>query len=301
MRQIGTFEKEKTAQHFVDFLITLGIGAHSEREQDGWSIWVRDEDRLEQARTELVDFRRNPEDPRYAEVTRQAQAIRDANVRHHQQVRRNTIEIRGHWKVGPGAGRRCPTVWLMIGISIVVFLLTGGFNSDNETYRLLQFSDPKPVHVAPPLAIEGPWKDIRRGQVWRLVTPNFVHGDLFHLLFNMMWLHYLGGQYEHLRGRFRFLRFILTAALVSVLALTFVDQAVGGGMSGVNYALFGYIWMRCRFAPQEGYHITTWTVYLMVAWFLYCFSMSGVANGAHAFGLGYGLILGILPVMLKKR
>ena len=305
MRQIGTLDKEKAARRFTDFLVTLGIRADTERDQGVWVIWVRDEDHLEQARSELENFRRMPEDPRYANAAKQAQLIRDEDERRHEQVRRNTIEMRQHWKSGLGTARRCPAIFLMIGISIVVFLLTDmGFHQENETFRLLQFRDPGVADPTSVLPDRGPWFDVRRGQVWRLVTPIFVHGDFFHLLFNMMWLHYLGGQYEHIRGSLRFLWFALGAALASVLALTFVDPGQGGGgMSGVNYALFGYIWMRWKFAPEDGFHLTQFTVILMVVWFFLCFTpaVSNVANYAHAFGLGYGMIFGYLPLIFKSR
>ena len=34
--------------------------------------------------------------------------------------------------------------------------------------------------------------ELRRGEVWRLLTPCFVHMSFIHLLFNMMWIFDLG-------------------------------------------------------------------------------------------------------------
>ena len=304
MRQIGKLDKEKDAHRFADYLVTREIPAHAESDQDGWAIWVRDEDQLDQAREELENFRRMPDDSRYAGVGRQAQTIRDENIRRQEEARRKTIEIRRSWKSGQGVARRCPVVFAMIGISVVVFLLTGGeFNQNNKTFRLLHFNDPIGSVSGEEREFYDPWVDVRRGQVWRLITPNFLHGDFLHLIFNMMWLHYLGSQLEDLKGSFRFLWFALGACLVSVLALILVDVdsgGLGGGMSGVVYALFGYVWMRWKFFPEEGFQLTQFTVLLMIVWFFMCFKMQGVANAAHAFGLGYGIIAGYLPVLFQR-
>ncbi len=40
------------------------------------------------------------------------------------------------------------------------------------------------------------FEKIRQGEVWRLFTPCVLHGSIFHLLFNMLWLVYLGNIVE---------------------------------------------------------------------------------------------------------
>ena len=303
MRQIGILEVEKNAHQFADYLVTQGITAHAEEEKDSWVIWVRDEDHLELAQDEFENFRRSPDDPRYSGVATKAKSIRDAEFRKRDQAHRNTIEMRTRWKTGAASARRCPTVFMLIGVCVLVALLTGNnFDRTNYYFRLLQFKDPVSADAAASTESADNLRDIRRGEVWRIVTPVLVHGSALHLIFNMYWLYFLGGQFEHLRGSLRFLLFILGAAIISVQAQGILDSPFGGGMSGVNYAIFGFVWMRWQHAPEEGFQLGRLTILFMIAWFFYCFFQSEtIANAAHAFGFGFGIVLGYLPVLFKNR
>jgi GlpG protein len=73
-------------------------------------------------------------------------------------------------------------------------------------------------------------------------------------------------------------------------------------MSGVDYGLFGYVWMKSRFDPGSGLFIHPTTVFLMMAWLLLCMTPGSVvhaANAAHLVGLGMGLAIGYAPRLFE--
>jgi hypothetical protein len=83
---------------------------------------------------------------------------------------------------------------------------------------------------------------------------------------------------------------------LSNLAQFFVRGPIFGGMSGVIYGLFGYIWIRGRFDPASGLFLPQTTVTMMIIWFILCAVnvIPNVANYAHGAGLLLGMAWGYL-------
>jgi membrane associated rhomboid family serine protease len=67
-------------------------------------------------------------------------------------------------------------------------------------------------------------------RVWQLLTYAFVHDqrDLFHILWNMVFLWFVGREVEGIYGHRDFLLMYLSAAVVAGLCWTVLDQAKGG-------------------------------------------------------------------------
>ncbi len=165
---------------------------------------------------------------------------------------------------------------------------------------------------------KAPWfEKISQGELWRLISPIFLHGDIFHLLFNMAWLYILGKQLELQLKPFRYLLFIALAAAFTNTAQYLISGPNFIGFSGVICAMLTFIWQRQKEAPWEGYQMPRSTFNFMM---IFIFGMvalqsiafvaeastgytipTAIANGAHVFGLLFGLILSKVPYFTKRQ
>lgn len=143
-----------------------------------------------------------------------------------------------------------------------------------------------------------PDRAIYQGAPWALVTSAFVHIELLHFVFNMIWLWILGGAFERRFGSVRFGAFVLCAAFVSSGAELLLGHS-GIGFSGVGYALFGFAWILRPKVPEFMAVVSSQTVMIFLGWGLLCVVgtyagfMAPVANLAHAGGLAFGVGLGL--------
>ncbi len=310
MRQITTLP-EQTARKFADYLLTLKIQTQLMPEEGGTSIWVCDEDQVSRARQELAEFERNPADARYraAPVLAEVERQREARVEqeYHQRQDRFRKKMQGVELTG------WPVTMLLLGISIAVAVVSHLGSPGSPVIQWLSISSYR---------VEGEWirywpllLEIGSGEVWRLVTPIFIHFGVMHLVFNMMALLYLGGAIETRRGSLRFTLLVLVLAIGSNLIqyylghpffedgqLLFKRSPTFGGMSGVLFGLSGYMWVKSRFEPNLGLFMPRETTIMMLAWLFLClFGVLGpIANGAHVGGLVIGLLVGYAPVLWRR-
>ena len=121
---------------------------------------------------------------------------------------------------------------------------------------------------------EGPlFYRIGEGEFWRLFTPVLLHGGFLHILFNMIWLWVLGIPIETRIGMFRTL---LLTLIIGVGSNVF-QYLMGGpfflGYSGIVVGFAGFIWVREKTAPWEGYPLQRSTVLFLL---LFVFGMFGI-------------------------
>ena len=145
--------------------------------------------------------------------------------------------------------------------------------------------------------------EVRHGQVWRLLTPIFIHMNVLHILFNMLWLRDLGSMIEGRQGSLRLLLLVVVIAAVSNVGQFYGGGPHFGGMSGVVYGLLGYVWMRGKYDAGSGLFLHPTTVTMMLIWFFLCLLrfIPNVANWAHGLGLVLGIAWGYLSALHAPR
>ncbi|HEV8379359.1 MAG TPA: rhomboid family intramembrane serine protease [Tepidisphaeraceae bacterium] len=309
MRLLASLPNEDQASRFGDYLVTLGIDNSVEQGASGWSVWVSDDDKVDAAKRELEQFQANPDDPRYTSAGRNAAQVRTQQAKQAQRRARNFINVRTQW--ARSAGNACAVTLAVIAMSCLVMLILF-LGRDRVSISGLLISPRYPPDIAPTVKWLGPmffhyWplgnlREIAHGQVWRLVTPVFVHGGALHLLFNMWMLRDFGFMIEQRRGSLRLTLMMILIAIPSNLAQYMMAGPWFGGMSGVVYGLFGYIWMKGKYSPHEGLALHRQTIVWMIAWFVLCFTplMGSIANTAHTVGLLTGMFFGFWSYLRRR-
>ena len=140
-------------------------------------------------------------------------------------------------------------------------------------------------------------------QLMKMMTPILLHAGLIHLVFNMMWLWELGQRIE--------LKLSSISLGITIVVLSLVSNTVQylygggnnfGGMSGVVYGLFSYIWMWQLFDSSKGLNLPGSLIVFMLASLLIFtwLNLSMIANAAHMGGFVAGIVYGALMASISR-
>lgn len=141
---------------------------------------------------------------------------------------------------------------------------------------------------------------LQTGQIWRLLTPVFLHFSVLHLVFNCLWVWEFGRRIEHYCGSASYINILLIVGVFSNLVqYWWSGPALFGGLSGVVYGLLGFVWIVQKRKPDGPLRVQPAIFGFLLFWLALGFSGAlnvfidgSVANGAHAAGLISGLVLG---------
>jgi GlpG protein len=158
---------------------------------------------------------------------------------------------------------------------------------------------------------------IREGEVWRLITPVLLHEGPLHILFNMLWLFILGRQIEERIGIVRYIFLSLLIGIAGNVAQYLMSGPDFLGYSGIVTGMVGFIWIRQKIAPWEGYPLQkpviifiTVFVLAMLAFEVFVISLKffhidwggvALANTAHVIGGLFGALLGRLSMFARAH
>lgn len=129
-------------------------------------------------------------------------------------------------------------------------------------------------------------------QPWSLFTYSFLHFGFFHLLFNMLWLHWFGKYILNLFSEKRFLTIYLLGGLFGGLLFILsynllpVFKNDNGVLLGASGAVMAVIVFIATYTPNTSFRFFTWTIKLwQIALFLFLFDLVRLSTSKYEGGL----------------
>lgn len=317
---------ENHARRLTNFLMSQGIANRCEvafDPQNGhmtYQIWIQDEDRLEDAGAIFAEFEKTPTDRKFdaPEPEPEELELSEEEAPAPERAPHRFKAAMTHFFIG-----LCVFIFFIAGLQRIQQVDEGDLRDLAPIQAQLMYDLPtgktywqgfygwavakiKKQNIA---SVEGPlFGKIREGEVWRLFSPCILHKDLLHILFNMLWLWYLGRPIEQRIGPFRMLLFSVIVGILTNTAQYLMSGPFFIGYSGIVTGLAGFIWMRERIAPWEGYPLNRSTILFLLififgilglqifSFFVETFSSysfaPNIANTAHIAGAVVGAILG---------
>lgn len=176
----------------------------------------------------------------------------------------------------------------LLGFSLLIFIVKYIRPEAFESLaRGLFFNDPD----------KGFMESIFAGEVWRVITPIFLHFNFLHILFNGMWIKDLGAVFEAEKGSKRFIIFVLVVSITSNFLQYLAMGPRFGGLSGLVYGLLGYLWVYGSVHKSAQFRLPKRDIMIIVGWYFLCLTgwIGPIANVAHGVGLGVGMLWGLFP------
>ena len=189
-----------------------------------------------------------------------------------------------------GPGPISTTLRAIIGANVVMFVATTFVPSLTPLLGLV------------PLAV------VEQLRLWQLVTYMFLHGGIFHILFNMLALWLFGAELERTWGTRYFLKFYfvtgigagLLTVVFSLLPFEFARYLYGADIIGASGAIYGLLLAYALYFPDRPIYmyfvfpIPAKIFVLIIGAIALMSSVSGVQGGvANATHLG-GILVGYL-------
>jgi len=140
-------------------------------------------------------------------------------------------------------------------------------------------------------------------QFLKMISPMLLHGGIIHLAFNMLWLWEFGRRIEAVQASWSLLVLIVFIALVSnTVQYLYGGSIYFGGMSGVVYGLFSYIWMWQLFDPKKNLSLPGPLIFFLLLSLVVItvINLDFIADEAHIGGLLTGVVYGAFTATISR-
>jgi membrane associated rhomboid family serine protease len=173
-------------------------------------------------------------------------------------------------------------LWFLIALNVLIFIIT-----------LLR---PETV-----INFLGLTPALLSKQPWTIISSMFVHGSLWHILFNMISLYFLGSFFIRAAGERSFLAVFFLGGLAGNILFVLLANplSTGIGASGAIFALGGALAVMVPRVPVFIFFIPVPVpLWIAILIFFFLSFLPGIAWQAHLGGLFLGLIAGLI---LRRR
>jgi membrane associated rhomboid family serine protease len=156
--------------------------------------------------------------------------------------------------------------------------------------------------------------------IWAFFTYQFVHEDILHLGFNLLFLWVFGDNVEHYLPPHWFLALFLACGLFGAILFAVVNADDGGALIGASGSISGIMAAYLVLWPKQHVRVLAWFGFLVFpfripAWLIIAFWMAkdfyyltieldyvtDVAFSAHVGGALTGLLAGGLIFLISNR
>ncbi|MEW9798043.1 rhomboid family intramembrane serine protease GlpG [Alteromonas sp. CYL-A6] len=272
------FGQEGPAHLLANYLRSQHIEARVETDGEGtFTVTLARQEDVEKARIITEAFIADPGNEKYQQAAWQQG----------EGVRLSKRSARGSTQWLENA-RRAPFTALMFAACLIIYVLSVfGLFGTIAQHLMMQ---PLPVLL-------------ENHQWWRLIGPALIHFSILHIVFNLLWWSVLGAQVERTLGVSMLLILFVVSAVISNIAQSFFSAPVGGyllpfgGLSGVVYALMGFVWWLGWLKPNWGLSLNRSIVGFMLVWLVLGYAdilWVNMANAAHTAGLITGCAMAAL-------
>lgn len=267
MELIAVFPAVAPAQTFADYCTSRGLPVSvvvvsAQRAE----LYAEPAD-AEQVLKELAAFAAEPDAARYNEAAWQ---LSQPNSQASGSAGLQSVWTRVRQQSGP------LTLWLL-AIALLVYLAMQIW--PQQVFTLLRLQEQQ---------------DLFSLRWW---TPVLLHFSVAHLMFNALALLMYGGRLEREIGSGRYLLLLLLLGLGSNVAQALVSGPYFGGLSGIVYGIFAFVWVYGLRYPQRGLTLSRVDLGLALGFMALGFAdllWVNTANWAHLAGFIAGLLLGSL-------
>lgn len=265
-----SFQREADAKLLQDYLTSQGLQViyHQHQGEYGHSLHLLDQQQLDKAQSLIQEFLQRPNDRKYQDA-----------AWHYGQSTQTKLSL-------PNAGQfiQIPFTSLILFTCMLVF----AFASLGWGLEIFSW-----LRIVPPGDNALGW------ELWRLLGPALFHFSLLHIVFNLLWWWVLGKEIEKKFGASALAILFLASAVISNLAQYWIAGPNFGGLSGVVYALFGFVWWIGWLRPDWGLGLPKNLVVFLLAWLVIGYAdilWVKMANTAHTVGLISGCLIALALV-----